>query len=116
MLSCCVALSERLHRRGDLGAGCDRGSRGVLVHVRRCSCRRVWLLPGIRQLVGGEVDDAVGAGAVQAAEDVQALVLTSVEVQTEDGREDEQHHGEVKHNHNGCLGRETRRGKKKKTM
>lgn len=59
------------------------------------------------------MDDAVGAGAVQAAEDIQALVLTPVEVQTEDGREDEQHHGEVKHDHNGRLGRKIQRKKKR---
>lgn len=51
------------------------------------------------------MDDAIGARAVETAEDVQTLVLTTVEVQTEDGGEDEQHHGKVKHNHNGRLGR-----------
>lgn len=53
-----------------------------------------------------EVNDAISARAVQAAEDVQAFVLAPVEVQAEDGREDEQHHGKIKHHHNGCLGRE----------
>lgn len=113
MLSCCVALGERLHRGGDLGAGRDRGSCSILMRVRRCCCGRVRLLCGVRQLVWREVDDAVRARAVQAAEDVQTLVLSPVEVQTEDGGEDEQHHGEVKHNHNGRLGRQIQREKKK---
>lgn len=69
----------------------------------RPCCGRVRLLAGVRQLVWREVNDAVRARAVQTAEDIQTLVLTSMEVQTEDGREDEQHHGKVEHNHNGCL-------------
>jgi len=109
-----VALREGLHRGGDLGAGGDRRSRRVLVRVRRRRRRRVRLLSGVRKLVRREVDDAVGAGAVQAAEDIQALVLAPVEVQTEDGREDEQHHAEVKHDHDGSLGSETHRDKIRK--
>jgi len=111
MLSCRVTLRERLHRGGDLSAGGDCGSRRVLVRVRRCRGRRGRLL-SVRQLVGRQVDDAVRARAVQAAEDIQSLVLAPVEVQTQDGREDEQHHGEVKHDHNGCLRRETKKEKK----
>lgn len=104
MLSCGVTLRERLHRRGDLGAGGDCRASGALVRVRRPRCGRVRLLAGVGQLVGREVDDAVGAGAVQAAEDVQTLVLTPMEVQAEDGGKDEQHHGKVEHNHYGRLG------------
>ena len=103
MLPCGVALCERLHGGGDLRAGGDCRPRCVL--VRRGRRGRVRLLSGVRELVRGEVDDAVGARAVQAAEDVQALVLAPVEVQAEDGGEDEQHHGEVEHDHNGRLGR-----------
>ena len=74
-----VALCERLHRGGKLGPGCGYSG-----------CRR--LLSGIRQLVGSERSDLVWTGDVQAAEDVQALGLTPVEVQTEDGGEDKEHH------------------------
>lgn len=42
---------------------------------------------------------------VEAAENVEAAVLSSVEVHAEDGGEDEQHHGKVKH-HNHCSLRE----------
>lgn len=116
MLTSCVTLRERLHRRGDLGAGGDRRSCRILVRVCRPRRRCVRLLSGIRQLLRREVDDAIGTGAVQAAEDVQALVLAPVEVQTEDGGEDEQHHGKVKHNHNGRLGKEMQGGKQTITM
>lgn len=112
MLSCCIALRERLHRGGDLSAGGDCGSCSVL--VRRCRCGRVWLLSGIRQLMRSEVDNAIRAGTVKAAEDVQTLVLTSVQIQAEDGREDEQHHGKVKHNHNGRLRREREKKSEKR--
>lgn len=104
MLARCVTLCERLHCGGDLGAGGDCRSRCVRVRVRRGGC--VWWLSSVGQLVWREVDNAIGTRAVQAAEDIQALVLTPVEVQTEDGREDEEHHCEIKHNHNGRLGRE----------
>lgn len=40
---------------------------------------------------------------VEAAEDVEASVLPAVEVHAEDGGEDEQHHGEVKHHHHRGL-------------
>lgn len=40
---------------------------------------------------------------VEAAEDVKAPVLSAVEVHAEDGGEDEQHHGEVKHHHHRGL-------------
>lgn len=40
---------------------------------------------------------------VEAAEDVKASVLPAVEVHAEDGGEDEQHHGEVKHHHHRGL-------------
>lgn len=56
-----------------------------------------------------KVNDAIRTGAVQAAEDIQTLVLTAMEVQTQYGREDKEHHGEIKHNHDGCLGRDTER-------
>lgn len=112
MLSCCITLCECLHCGGDLSAGGDRGSCSVL--VCRCCCRRVRLLSSVRQLVWREVDNAVRAGTVQAAEDIQTLVLASVEVQTEDGWEDEQHHGEVKHDHNCRLWREIQREKREK--
>lgn len=107
MLARCVTLCERLHRGGDLGAGGDCRSCCVRVRVRRGG--RVWRLSGVGQLVRREVDDAIRTRAVQAAEDIQTLVLAPVEVQTEDGREDEEHHCEIKHNHNGRLGREIER-------
>ena len=54
--------------------------------------------------MGGQVDDAVGAGAVEAAQHVQTLVLAPVQVQAQDGGEDEQNHGEVEHHHHRRLG------------
>lgn len=38
---------------------------------------------------------------VEAAENVESPVFSSVEIHAEDGGEDEQHHGKVKH-HNYC--------------
>lgn len=54
------------------------------------------------------IKDLVRSGAwvcppVEAAEDVKASVLPAVEVHAEDGGEDEQHHGEVKHHHHRGL-------------
>lgn len=112
MLSRCVTLRECLHSGGDLGAGGDCRSCRVLVRVGRGRRGRVGLLAGVRQLVRREVDDAVGTRAVEAAQDIQTLVLAPVEVQTEDGREDKEHHCEIEHNHNGRLRRETEREKK----
>lgn len=77
VLALLVTLCERLHCGGKSGSGCG-------------CCRR--LLSSSRQLVGREGSDLVCTGDVQAAEDVQALGLTPVEVQTEDGGEDKQHH------------------------
>lgn len=109
MLACCITLCERLNCGGNLGAGGDCRSSCVLVCMCCCHRRCVRLLSRIQQLVWGEVDNTVGARAVEAAEDIQALVLTPVEVQTEDGGEDEQHHGKVKHDHNGRLRRQEKR-------
>ena len=45
-------------------------------------------------------DVSVGVSApVEAAENVETSVFSSVEVHAEDGGEDEQHHGEVEHYH-----------------
>lgn len=46
---------------------------------------------------------------VEAAEDVKAPFFSSVEIHAEDGRKDEQHHGEVKHNYHRGL-QDTERG------
>lgn len=78
VLALLVTLGERLHRGGESGTGCG------------CWGRRR-LRSSIRQLVWRERSDLVCTGHVQAAEDVQALGLTPVEVQTEDGGEDKQH-------------------------
>ncbi len=40
---------------------------------------------------------------VEAAENVETPVFSSVEVHAEDGGEDEQHHGKVKHHHHCSL-------------
>lgn len=103
-----VALRKGLHGGGDLGAGGDCRPRRVRVSRSGSrgaggGCRGVWLLPGVGELMGREVDDAVGTRAVQAAQHVQALVLTPVEVQAEDGGEDQQHHCKIEHNHDGRL-------------
>lgn len=113
MLTRSVALRECLHGGGDLGTGGDCGPSRVLVRMCGGCCGRMRLLPGVRQFLGRQLDDAVWARAVQTAEDVQTLVLASVEVQTEDSGEDEQHHGEVEHNHNGRLQIELQKGKTK---
>lgn len=46
---------------------------------------------------------------VEAAEDVEASVLSPVEVHAEDGGKDEQHHGEVEHHDHRGLGATGRR-------
>lgn len=40
---------------------------------------------------------------VEATEDVQSFVLASMQIQTQDCREDEQDHSKIKHHHNSSL-------------
>lgn len=40
---------------------------------------------------------------VEAAKNIKTSVFSSVEIHAEDGREDEQHHGKVKHHHHCSL-------------
>lgn len=40
---------------------------------------------------------------VEAAKNIKTSVFTSVQIHTQDGRKDEQHHGKVEHHHHSSL-------------
>lgn len=44
-----------------------------------------------------------GCAPVETAKNVKTSVFSSIEIHAEDGREDEQHHGKVKHHHHCSL-------------
>lgn len=40
---------------------------------------------------------------VEAAKNIKASVFSSVQIHTQDGRKDEQHHGKIEHHHHSGL-------------